>query len=729
MKIALVGNQNSGKSTLFNALTGSNQKIGNWPGVTVEKKVGYLKGTGHEIVDLPGIYSLSPYTNEEKISRNFLLTEKPDLIINTIDATSLERSLYLTTQLLELDCKVIVALNMCDLLEKKGLTIDENKLQGELGVNIVKISALKKHNLDGLIKIISHENFYKKDIKIYNERVENLIDIVVKNGAFSENKRFLAVKTIERDFDFDLFNNSNKKHNKKNNENLDKNFNENNEKNDNNLDENLNKNNKKFDGNYSEKNVNNGRNFDKNNDENAQNNEQYLEKIEKEIKEIEASYNIDIEQIIANERYNYIVKAKKECVVQRKKAQTITDKLDKIFLNKWLAIPLFLVIMGLVYFLSVGIVGTFTVDLIDSGVSGFSDLVAEWLISLNASEWAVSLLCNGMIAGVGAVLNFVPQLIIIFLCISLLETTGYMSRISFFFDKFFRKIGLSGKSLVPFIVGSGCSVPAIMSTRTIENENEKRATIMLTPFIPCSAKLPIIALFSGYFFKNSWLVTTSLYFMSVALIIISAFIIRKFFLKGQDNTFISELPEYKMPNFKYIFKDVFDKTFAFVKRAGTIILLCSIVIWVLVSFDFSFTYGVSVEDSILAKLGNCLAWFFYPILGEYSWSATVCAIQGLVAKEQVVSSMAVISGLAEDVASGSLIFSKSGIFGFFTPVSAYAFMVFNLFSAPCFGAIGAMHKELGNTKKTFIAIAFQTGVAWIMALLVSFIGNLISVIF
>ena len=660
MKIALIGNQNSGKTTLFNLLTGSNQKIGNWPGVTVEKKSGYIKNTEHELIDLPGIYSLSPYTSEEKVSRNFLLEEKPDLVINIIDATSIERSLYLTTQLMELDTKIVVALNMCDLLEKKGLSIDENLLSKQLGVGVVKISALKKKGIDELINTINNGSLTKKTKQIYEPIVEESLEEIIKTLK-TDNKRFIAVKVLEQDEDF--------------------------------TDKNLKAN-----------------------------------KIEKFIKKVEDNYDSDVEQIIANQRYNFVVKVKEKCVVQKQKPASVTDKLDKVFLNKWLAIPIFVAIMALVYYLSVGVVGTYTVDLVDSGVTWFSDTVNAWLTNLGASDWAISLLCDGMIAGVGAVLTFVPQLIILFICIVLLETTGYMSRISFFFDRLFRKFGLSGKSLIPFIVGSGCAVPAIMTTRTIEDENEKNATVMLTPFIPCSAKLPIIALFANYFFTNSWIVTVSLYLLSIVIIIISAILLRKFVYKGKSNTFISELPEYKLPSFRYIARDVWEKTWSFMKRAGTVILLCSIAIWVLVSFDWTFTYGVDVEKSILAGIGNALAWIFYPMVGSYNWAVTVSAIQGLVAKEQVISSMAVIAGLAEEVTEGALIFSQTGIFGFFNPVSAYAFMVFNLFSAPCFGAIGAMHREFGSAKKTWFAVLFQTGIAWALACLINGVGSLIMLL-
>lgn len=658
MKIALVGNQNSGKTSLFNALTGANQKIGNWPGVTIEHKSGILKGTNHEIIDLPGIYSLSPYTAEEEISRRFVMEENPDIIINIIDVSCLERSLYLTTQLMELDSKIIVALNMCDLLDKKGLEVDEKELSKILGTSVVKISALKRTGINELINLINENKATNLHKKIYEKFLEDKI-AKVESSLKCNHKKFVAVKLLERDEKFEKYSQ-----------------------------------NKKL--------------------------------VDSTIEQIEKNYDLDTEQIIANQRYNYIVSFKKQVVKQKEVKQSITDKIDKVILNKWLAIPIFACIMALVYFLAVGVVGTATVDLIDSGVS----IVSEWfggvLEGWGASAWAVSLVCDGIIAGVGAVLNFVPQLIILFVCIAILETSGYMSRIAFFFDRIFKKFGLSGKSLIPFIVGSGCSVPAIMSTRTIEDEKEKRATIMLAPFIPCSAKLPIITLFAGYFFTNSWLITLSLYLLAIVVILISALIMRKFFFKGESTAFISELPEYKLPSVKYVLRDTFDKTIAFIKRAGTIILLCSIVIWFMLSFNWSFVYGVSVEDSILASIGNCFAWVFYPMLGEWSWAATVSAIQGLVAKEQVVSSMSIIAGFAEDVAGAELF--TSGIFSFFNGASAYAFMVFNLFSAPCFGAIGAMHRELGSAKKTWIAVLFQTGLAWVLGCLIFGIGSLILLI-
>ena len=543
MKVGLVGNQNSGKTTLFNCLTGMNAKIGNWPGVTIEKKLGTIKGTKHEITDLPGIYSLSPYSAEEEVSRNFVFNEKPDVIINIVDATCLERSLFLTTQLLESNCKVIVALNMADKLEEKGLSIDEKKMEEMLGTKVIKISALKETGIEELIKEID-KTIKRKENKVIPE---------------------------------------------------------------------------------------------------------YLSK----------DYDIEKYEEIVNQKYSFISRVVETCIKKKKRPEAISDRLDKIFLNRWLAFPIFIIIMFLIYYLSVGIVGNFTVDLVGDAVGSFGEWVGSLMENIGLSEWLNSLVVDGIISGVGAVLGFVPQLIILFLCIALLETTGYMSRISLLLDKVFRKLGLSGKSLIPFIVGSGCSVPGIMGTRIIENEDERKMTAILTPFIPCSAKLPIIALFAGYFFPNSsGIVSSSLYFFAIAVIIISALIMKKFVFKHTSSTYISELPEYKLPSAKYILKDVFDKVMAFIKRAGTIILLCSIIIWFLLSFSFKMEYGVDVEESILAGLGNKISWVFKPMLGENSWGATVSAIQGLVAKEQVVSSMAVINGLAEDVEEGTEIFAS-----------------------------------------------------------------------
>lgn len=669
MNIALVGNQNSGKTTLFNLLTGMNSKIGNWPGVTIEKKTGIIKNTNYELTDLPGIYSLSPYSSEEEISRMFIFDEKPDIIINIIDANTLERSLYLTTQLLELDCKVIVALNMVNLFEKNGNKIDEQKLERLLGVRVIRISALKGDGVDELLNELSHSsdcNTCKP--YIYDAKLEQAIANVQNNLISNKHKRFIAVKMLENDKRFDNIDFAGA-------------------------------------GMYNIKSI--------------------CESVSKE-------YDTDLEEVIATERYKFIERVKLQ-VVYCPKQQLInvnfSDKLDMIFLNKWLAIPIFVMIMFLIYYLSVGVVGRFSSDWIEEGINVLELNIKNILGKIGIANWLNSLIVDGIISGVGAVLVFVPQLVILFTCISTLETTGYMSRIALLLDKLFRRIGLSGKSLIPFIVGAGCSVPGIMGTRIIENQDEREMTAILTPFIPCSAKLPIIALFSGYFFgKNSGLVSASLYFLAILVIILTAMVMKKFIYKNTSSTYISELPEYKIPNAKYVIRDVYDKTMAFFKRAGSVILVCSVIIWFMLSFSIKFEYGVDIENSILAMIGKTISWVFYPMIGANSWETAVSAIQGLIAKEQVISSMSVIAGFAENVENGKEIFN-SNVFDFFTPRSAYAFMVFNLFSAPCFGAIGAIKKEIGSTKKMLMVVAFQIIFAWCLAVLINQLGvNLLAII-
>lgn len=650
MKIALVGNQNCGKTTLFNLLTGMNQKIGNWPGVTIERKSGIIKDSNHELIDLPGIYSLSPYSEEEKISRDFVLNKEADLIINVVDVTSIERSLYLTTQLMELDIPVIVVLNMFDLLGKKGIEVDIGKMEKELGVKVIGISALKNKGIKELKDSLDKASIVRKFI--FDKDIEETVNKISEN--INKNKRFISVKILEKD---ELC-------------------------------------------------------------------KGLIESNSEEINKLEEKYKTTLDNVIADQRYNYINKIKEKCFTFNEVKESVSDRLDKIFLNKWLALPLFALIMFGVYYLSVGVIGSFTVDMVDSGVSFVSEKVSEYLTSIGTSSWLVSLIVDGIIAGVGSVLNFVPQLIILFLCISILETSGYMSRISFFLDMVFKKFGLSGKTLVPFIVGSGCSVPGIMATRTIENKEEREMSIILTPFIPCSAKLPIIALFAEFFFPNkSGLVSASLYFLAIIVILLLALLLKRFVYKVESNTFISELPEYKIPNIKYVFKDVLDKVLSFIKRAGSVILIASIIIWFMLSFSFKFEYGVDINNSILASVGKCFSWIFYPMLGELSWGATVSAIQGLVAKEQVVGSMAIIANMSEENLNGAALFGGE-IFGFFTGASAYAYVVFNLFSAPCFGAIGAMKKELGSLKKTMLAVLLQVAVAWVIAVIVYMVGTL-----
>lgn len=695
----LVGNQNSGKTLLFNVLTGMNQKVGNWPGVTVERKDGIIKGTSVGITDLPGIYSLSPYTSEEEVSRRYVVEENPDLIINIIDATSIERALYLTTQLLELNKKVLVVLNMEDILAKKGYQIDAKKLSERLGTTVISISALKKTGIKELIEIVEESDrlirttearIYPKDIEELVKQISEKIDPEIKE------KRFAAVKIIERDTRY-----------------------------------------------YSK--------F-------------YHEEFENQIEAIEKKYDMDSEQLMASLRYDFIESIRNESV-KKKDVESLTQKIDKVLLNKWAAIPIFIVVMILVYLLSVGLIGGMTVGLVDllfnggntiefplpfidpivvefapegEGFLGLGPWLAECIVKGGGSDWAASLVADGAVAGVGAVLNFVPQIAILFLLISLLETCGYMSRVTFLFDRAFKKLGMSGKSLIPFIVGTGCSVPGIMGARTLEDKNEHRMTVTLTPFMPCSAKLPIITCFIGGVFAPlmgggwTWLITFLMYLLAIAVIILAGFLLNKFFVKQHSASYITELPEYHSPSGSYVAKDVWEKTWAFIKRAGTIIFLCSIVVWILLNLNYQFQYvgtttdlngeeRLLVENSLLADIGRSISWIFAPMLGmNFSWGASVSAIQGLVAKEAVVSSMEVITAVGE----GGDVFAGNGAFSFFNNngFCAMGYMIFTLFSAPCFGAIGAMRRELGSSKEMWKAILFETGLAWCLASLVGIWG-------
>lgn len=679
---ALVGNQNSGKTLLFNVLTGLNQKVGNWPGVTVERKDGLIRGTTINITDLPGIYSLSPYTAEEEISRKFIVEERPDLIINIIDSTSIERALYLTTQLMELNTKVLVVLNMEDILKKKGYIIDIVKLEKLLGTKCVSISALKRTGIKELIDIIRNGDRLipeAKDHHLFSLEVENVISDVSKE--LDENvseKRFAAIKIVERD----------------------------------------------------------NRYYDK----------YFKERFEKEISALEEQFDLDTEQLIASERYNYIEKIRDKVITKTKvEKDSISAKIDKVLLNKWLAIPIFLIVIVVIYLLSVGLVGGATVGIVDmlfnggdtiefpmpwgsyevslgEGIMGLGPWLASCITNAGGSEWAASLVADGAVAGVGAVLNFVPQIMILFLLLSLLETSGYMSRVTFLFDRLFKKLGMSGQSLIPFIVGTGCSVPAIMGTRTIQDKDEHQMTVTLTPFMPCSAKLPIISCFVAGIFGGNYLVTAFMYILAIGVIILSGYLLNKFFIKKHSTNYITELPDYHTPSMSYVGKDVSEKTWAFIKRAGTIIFLCSIVIWVLLNVNYEFTYTTNVEESILADIGRSIAWIFAPMLGlNFSWGASVSAVQGLVAKELVISSMEVITAVGE----GGDVFAGNGMFAFFNGFSAMGYMIFTLFSAPCFGAIGAMKRELNNSKDFWRAIIFQTGLAWILASLVGVWGALL----
>lgn len=680
MKLALFGNQNSGKTSLFNALTGSNQKVGNWPGVTIDRVEGIIKRNNSTIVDLPGVYSLSPYTSEEEISRRFVLDEKVDLIINIVDATQLERSLYLTTQLLELDVDVVIALNMYDLLERKGIKINVKKLEEELGVTIIPISAKTGAGINHLKTTIfrrrykrnKHKPIYPDDVEAFIQEVAKEYKYVRKTKTGKPHKRFGAVKILEEDRDYRIL-----------------------------MDE----------------------------------------KLKASHLALESTYGMDGEQLVASLRYDYIVRIRRKCVRYQRRKETRTDKVDRIFLNKYLAIPIFILIMAVVYFISISLVGGLTTSLINAAfngtnnltifigshpiefnhsVAGLGPMLANWLTGLGASPWAINLLTNGVIAGASAVISFVPQLIMLFICLSILETTGYMSRIAFFLDRVFHKIGLSGKSLIPFIVGAGCSVPGVMSTRIIEDESEKKATIALVPFIPCSAKLPIISLVCSVFFPT-WGFAFALvfYLMAIVIIFIAALFLKKIVKRKEHSTFISELPSYKIPSIKYVGRDVGDKTWSFIKRAGTVVVFFSVIVCVLASFTWNFQYVdglfVNINESMLAGIGNGFAWFFYPMLGcEWNWAASVSAIQGLIAKEQVVSSIRVIQA-----AGGASLFNN------FTPLTAFAYATFNLFSIPCVATISTMRAELKSIKKVILIMLAELLIAWFIASLIGIWGVLL----
>ncbi len=659
MKIALAGNPNSGKTTLFNLLCGTNQKIGNWPGVTVERKAGIWRESAIEVLDLPGIYSLSPHSADEEVSRQALFTEDIDLIVNIVDATSLERSLYLTTQLMELDTNIVIVLNMSDNLTKKGLQVDASMLEKLLGISVYPISALKKMGLEAFEKAVMNGTYRKRETykPMFPSAIEEEINELLTSFN-SMHQRFVTIKLLENDRLFS-----------------------------------------------------------------------YIQPLglKEAIERLATKYGVDAIEMFANARYRYVEGIRANVVKAVPIKHTLTEKLDTVLLNKWVALPIFALVMFLVYFLSVGVIGQLTGALIENIFNNLTDALATLLTTGGASAWAISLVNDGLLAGLTTLLVFVPQLLMLFLLIGLLEASGYIARISFFLNRLFVRLGLSGRSLIPFIVGTGCSVPAILASRAIENDQERKMTIILTPFVPCSAKLPIIALFAGFFFpKYAGFVSFGMYTFSALVIILSALVLRRFFFKKRPGTFISELPDYHWPNPKYLAIDVFEKTFEFIKRAGTIIMLSSIAIWVLASFNWRFQYGIDPSTSMLASIGNIFAWLFYPMLGgQMSWGAAVAAFQGLIAKENVVASMAVIAGLSGDAANGQLIFGSGSLFAFFTPITAIAFIIFNLFSAPCIASLAAMKREFGTKRMLGYAILFQTSLAWVIASLIGGIGTII----
>lgn len=681
VKIALAGNPNCGKTTLFNALTGSNQFVGNWPGVTVEKKEGKLKNHKDVVImDLPGIYSLSPYTLEEVVARNYLIGERPDAILNIVDGTNIERNLYLSTQLMELGIPVIMAVNMMDLVTKSGDKINIKKLSEKLCCEVVEISALKgtgiKEAAEKAVKLAESKTA-KPPVHSFAPEVESvLVSIEDKIGTdvAEEQKRFFAIKLLEKD-------------------------------------------------------------------DKIVTQMKQVPDVTAEISTIEKEMDDDTESIITNERYTYISSVIKECYKkQNKEKLTVSDKIDKVVTNRFLALPIFAAVMFIVYYVSVTTVGAILTDWTNDTLFG------EWIVpgaqsffeNIGCADWLTGLIVDGIISGVGAVLGFVPQMLVLFIFLAFLEACGYMARVAFIMDRIFRKFGLSGKSFIPMLIGSGCGVPGVMASRTIENDRDRKMTIMTTTFIPCGAKLPIIALIAGALFDGAWWVAPSAYFVGIAAVICSGIILKKTkMFAGDPAPFVMELPAYHLPTVGNVLRSMWERGWSFIKKAGTIILLSTIVLWFLMNFgwsdggfgmlDFDGLEGVALENaqagSILAKIGNGIAWIFAP-LGWGNWKMAVAAVTGLIAKENVVGTFGQLFGFAEVAEDGAEIWGQ--LAGSMTAVAAYSFLVFNLLCAPCFAAMGAIKREMNNAKWFWFAIGYQCVLAYIVSLCVYQVGTWIT---
>ena len=680
IKIALAGNPNCGKTTLFNDLTGSNQYVGNWPGVTVEKKEGRLKGHNDVVIqDLPGIYSLSPYTLEEVVARGYLVGEKPDAILNIIDGTNIERNLYLTTQLIELGIPVVMAVNMIDLVRKNGDKIDLKRLSQELGCRAIEISALKGEGSRQAAELAvqaAAEGKAGELPHVFTGSVEHAIAHIEESIQGKVEPRFLrwyAVKLFERD--------------------------------------------------------------DKVQAELGLDPE-LLRHIDEHVADCEKEMDDDAESIITNQRYAYINTVVSRAVKKKERTEhlTMSDKIDRVVTNRILALPIFAVIMAAIYTIAMGSTdfsfGTMATDWTNDVLFGeiVPPAVEGFLTSIGCADWLVGLINDGIVAGVGAVLGFVPQMLVLFLMLSILEDIGYMARVAFIMDRIFRKFGLSGKSFIPMLVGTGCGVPGIMASRTIENERDRRMTIMTTCFIPCSAKMPIIGLFAGALFGGSGLVATSAYFIGMAAIIVSGIILKKTKLfAGDPAPFVMELPAYHIPAWGNVLRATWERGWSFIKRAGTVILASTIVLWFLQGFGFTDGQFGMVEDnntSLLASIGGAVSFIFAP-LGFGFWQATVGTVTGLIAKENVVSTLAVLFGFAGEVSeNGDEIWAQ--IPAYFTPLAAYSFMIFNLLCAPCFAAMGAIKREMNNGKWTAAAIGYMCLLAYCTSLVVYQIGGLIT---
>ena len=675
IKIALAGNPNCGKTTLFNALTGANQYVGNWPGVTVEKKEGKLKGHKDVVImDLPGIYSLSPYTLEEVVARNYLIGERPDAIINIIDGTNIERNLYLTTQIIELGIPVIMAVNMMDLVTKNGDQINIKALGDALGCEVVEISALKGTGVTKAAEKAVAAAQQKKAVNrvhAFSADVENCISTVedkLGSTVAEEQKRFFAIKLIERD--------------------------------------------------------------SKISDQLSA-----VPDVSAEINALEEKMDDDTESIITNERYTYITSIIGKCVKKAtgKEKLTTSDKIDKIVTNRFAALPIFALIMFVVYYVSVTTVGAFLTDWTNDTLFG------EWIIpgaqsffdNIGCAAWLSGLIVDGIISGVGAVLGFVPQMLVLFIFLAFLEGCGYMARVAFIMDRIFRKFGLSGKSFIPMLIGTGCGVPAVMASRTIESDRDRKMTIMTTTFIPCGAKMPIIGLIAGAIFHGASWVAPSAYVVGMAAVIISGIMLKKTKLfAGDPAPFVMEMPAYHTPRAVNVLRSMWERGWSFIKKAGTIILLSTIILWFLMSFGWeggSFGMVEELNESILSKIGTAIAWIFAPLgwtkAGE-GWKMAVAAVTGLIAKENVVATFGMLYGFAEVAEDGAEIWGN--LAAAMTPIAAYGFLVFNLLCAPCFAAMGAIKREMNNTKWFLFAIGYQCGLAYLVSLCIYQIGTLVT---